>query len=836
MSRRIHIMRGIIQEFFGNGIHGPTVGYIMGENEIKYYFTQSHISEGKYLSEFSLYEQVEFDATAPSGGGLCPVAKNVHHISEQSDSSIITPSSIIETDNNDEDIEQPPEQTQTDEDTENSELSNIGFFKHGRSEHLRFDLLKEKSGEKEVIDKLRRILYVSYIGTHDLGNNSVYQFCILGNTKELKQFVRGRYEFLLVFSHFDKGNWQQKTLRVASSIRQRKEIAERRLLANFYILISNAANVKAEIERIKGGTSAAVIPFTFDEILACSDKKQLQDLLLSRFEEFYFENNMLGEKSAIEEDMLLFGDRGKIADSIVQRCKEGAHSGVFGLRRSGKSSVLRAVIRRLKYNEIKYIDIQSRSDLEHIGSWKLALFDIARRVRIATSSITKQDGETREQFDKRLGLFSTEEDYEKRPTQCFVDDYKRYAKEGEPFVIAIDEIELITYNSATSKIWQDLDAFSGFWGALRDSGCSLVLCGVNSTINERSLIEYKGKTCDNPMYERIHLCADFSKTYLPAFTDEQTKTMINTLGGYSNVAFNNVYSVINRAFGGQPYAIRQFCAFMFDKMKGARKPNEVYEFSMPTFDALVDEFCRSTKGSELFSTILQHVTIYKGEYEMLKHLAFSIESDRIIDEERAREIDHLEKYGIIEYDKKTRYVTFNITRIREYIQSIATKDPIDMNNDERRHYVQDAVAKCEKKLKQYILNYYRYSGGEPAGRTALRNCISANPRANPAPDIATCDFKDFFDHQQFIMYFSAIKKVIVNNWGTLGRGIKDKCNLTKEEFQVYMSHMNAGRSDADHYDAEEMTCPEDWEIDNATMTDFIEAHKKISLIIEAFSL
>ena len=35
-----------------------------------------------------------------------------------------------------------------------------------------------------------------------------------------------------------------------------------------------------------------------------------------------------------------------------------------------------------------------------------------------------------------------------------------------------------------------------------------------------------------------------------------------------------------------------------------------------------------------------------------------------------------------------------------------------------------------------------------------------------------------------------------------------------------MDDLNAGRTDADHYDALDMTCPDDWEIDNETMFRF----------------
>lgn len=164
-----------------------------------------------------------------------------------------------------------------------------------------------------------------------------------------------------------------------------------------------------------------------------------------------------------------------------------------------------------------------------------------------------------------------------------------------------------------------------FLGAMRDGGCSLIVCGVNSTINEINSISFNGENGDNPMYKRILNCADLSSTYLPAFTDEQTKYMINTLGGYSNIGFSNVYSEINGAFGGQPYAIRQFCSYVFERVKEYRQINEVYEVGKATIENLLLEFQNSAEGTSLCEIILQHLTIYKDEYEMLKGMALAPE-------------------------------------------------------------------------------------------------------------------------------------------------------------------------------------------------------------------
>lgn len=792
-------MNGKILEIKDPGGTRPLFGYIMGDDGVKYYFNGKLLADGFYMKDLQAGEAVAFTAAPAQHDAAKPQATNVKSLNAAS--KFYRPEFA----------------------------KSLDLTKVERT-------LKRGSGEMEVLRKLSELLYISYVSSHDMGHHSVFPFCLVGNTSILKQYIRGQYEFLLVFSHFDSCDWQQNTVKAAQAIRLRREIAERRPLVNFYILVSNARNLTDEINKMKGGTSAAIIPFSFSEILS-ADKDVLQELVLSRFEEYYFENNMLGEERAIEEDTLLFGERGKIADSVVQRCVEGKHSGIFGLRRSGKSSVLRAIERRLEYNQIKYATIESRSFLEGLDSWKTALYDIAREIRRRCLGIQQEDGESRADFTKRLQLSSTEDDYARRPTQCFVDDVKLYTRDCSTFVLALDEIELITYNTATSDTWRDLDAYKSFWGALRDSGCSLIVCGVNSTINEKSSISFDGKTCDNPMYERIHTCADFSKTYLPAFTDEQTKDMLNKLGSYSNVAFDHVYTEINRAFGGQPYAIRQFAAYMFEKIKANRKPSEVYQFSKATFDALITEFANSEKGIQLFNTILQHIKIYRDEYEMLEKIALAPEKYRSIEHKDISLIDHLEKYGLIEYDRTTLFVTFNIHAIQEYIQKTATKSPEDMDNDERRRYIQDKVRECERKLKKYILQYYVWFGGEATGRQVLLRHVTVNSNATPTPNGTTCDFKDLFDHSQFKMYFSEIKKIIAwnKNWKSLGQAISN-CGITQAKFESCMEDLNAGRIDADHYDPEDMTCPNGWEISDQTMKDFIAAYKTMAEVFKKLNL
>ncbi len=430
-------MKGIVETLKTSEKNSLEYGFIRLSSGESIYFDSRSLSSDYQMTDFFEGDSVEFSSICNNRIGK-KYAKGVK---------------IINTDN----FSDPPKNNNS---HRIKDFYTSGYFRSLNRTQMQNEHLKDNSGEYGVLQKLKRILYISHVGHHEMGHKgAIFPFCLIGATEFLKTFIHGKYEFLLIFSHFDDCSWQQNTLKAANFIRKRKEIAERRPLVNFYILISNARNLKIEIDKMKGGTEAAIIPFSFEEILNCNNKRQLEDLFINRFGEYLFENNMLGEENPIEDEQLLFGDRGKIADSIVQRCKEGKHSGIFGLRRSGKSSVLRAVTRRLDYAEIKYIIIEARSALETIDSWKTALFDIAKRIRIVTTEMIQDDDETRHDFQERLKLSSTESDYEKHPTQCFVEDVKLYTRSCQTFVIAIDEIELITYNTATSAAWQNLDAY-----------------------------------------------------------------------------------------------------------------------------------------------------------------------------------------------------------------------------------------------------------------------------------------------------------------------------------------------------------------------------------------
>ena len=210
-------MTGYINNILEND-SGYEYGYISGDDGNSYYFDERDLNGRIKMTDFDRLDEVEFEALPSNNGRKYRKAKNV----------ILEKLKGIEGRKNEE------KNNHTEEDREEI----VKFFKPGFAIHMDkkqayAQFLKSNSEEGNVIDKLSQVLYISRIGHHIIDQRSIYQFCMAGVTKTFKQFIQGKYEFLIILSHFDSEDWQSKTLIVDREIRRRREIADRRPLVNF---------------------------------------------------------------------------------------------------------------------------------------------------------------------------------------------------------------------------------------------------------------------------------------------------------------------------------------------------------------------------------------------------------------------------------------------------------------------------------------------------------------------------------------------------------------------------------------------------------------------------
>ena len=100
---------------------------------------------------------------------------------------------------------------------------------------------------------------------------------------------------------------------------------------------------------------------------------------------------------------------------------------------------------------------------------------------------------------------------------------------------------------------------------------------------------------DNPLYNQLK-----AESYLPPFQVIDTKDMVNKLGGYMGLCFDDVVCAkLTQDFGGHPYLIRHFCSTINQYVNENRltKPliisMAIYDKVMPMFvEKSADNYCR----------------------------------------------------------------------------------------------------------------------------------------------------------------------------------------------------------------------------------------------------
>ena len=420
------------------------------------------------------------------------------------------------------------------------------------------------------------------------------------------------------------------------------------------ILISKDSSVQQQVDNFLRNQKEPriIIPFTYDELLAPHSKPE--EMIKKRIRERFYSRDLFGFQEALTEDRYFFGRRDLIFELLNQHLS-GSCSGIFGLRKTGKTSILYGVKRALdrKKSTAVYIDCM----ILHLQSWNSALYEVMRNVVVSCG--VKQS------------TIHTKEDYMdvSAVTSLFAEDIEKVylANQKKSILIIFDEIENISFGTSPSESWQNGDAFIKFWQSLRSIFqlyaprriFTYLIAGTNPRCVEQPTIN---KT-DNPIFSQ------FPPHYIAPFSFEKAKEMIGKLGGYMGLSFDDeTIKQIVADFGGHPLLIRQQCSYVHKKVAMERRPITI---SMEEYLKYKDSFYRESGGFIQYAKMILGVleNWYKDEYEMLKYLANGQTRDfEYFANESPDMIAHLLNYGIIDRTNDGTYY-FKIDVLKQYLRS-----------------------------------------------------------------------------------------------------------------------------------------------------------------------
>lgn len=626
--------------------------------------------------------------------------------------------------------------------------------------------------EVKILEFLsRKYWYVTRVDRINIAGSS-YNTAFIKPTKEISVGFNLYREVVVVFSSYEK--FEPRSLDAVDSL----DVQELRLEEICCVIISKDDDVTTKIATYlkSNQESRVIIPFTYSELLSTDD----DEFVPNKFRKLFYQRDLFDIQDPLQTDLYFFG-RTDLIHEIVNKHLCSQNIGIFGLRKTGKTSILYGVERvlRKKGSVSVFIDCQTL----HLQEWKDALFFIISKSR-ECCSVSKNKLHTKDEY--RSG----------DTAEMFKDDILSiYKQNGKRSVLLIfDEIEHITFGTSASKDWNTGEAFVKFWQVIRsayqqmhkETVFTYLIAGTNPHCVEQSRID----RVDNPLF------AQFNPTFIEPFTYIQTKEMVQRLGGYMGLDFpDTICSHLVEDFGGHPLLIRQMCSFLHRNIHETRP----FQIDKSLYNNVKRVFYRSSAGFNKYAEMVLNVleNDYPDEYYMLTNLAIGdIDSFNELVALDIAYISHLLNYGIICENAKHDGYTFKIEAIAEFLKQKNKYHRVHLTQDEKWAEIGERRNKLEPKLRNFVRIQLKSGIGLVQATEKIKSALIGEDPSNKGKinRMRSPSYNDFFDPNKVNIYLKTLFKVIIANYESCFR------NLIDEDIEIFSAKTKIitsyGRPDA----------------------------------------
>lgn len=394
-----------------------------------------------------------------------------------------------------------------------------------------------------------------------------------------------------------------------------------------------------------------IVPMSVAEL---EDPKRGPMFVRSRISETLGQLDLFGMTSPITSDRYFFGRGDVVQQLIVRLVERSENAGLFGLRKTGKTSSLFALMRRLDERPVlvEYMDCQNPGI--HAARWWQVLQAIVERCANSLKIHHKRHVSTSKYEPHTAG-------------NMFLQDLRSIITTGnvERVVVLFDEIEYITpqISGALGRHWDD--DFVPFWQTIRavhqevQGRLTFLLAGVNPSAVTTSHFQ----TQPNPIFQLAQ------PTYLAPLTTPQVREMVRTIGRYCGLNIEEpVYGYLADIYGGHPFLIRIACSEVARQVDTSN-PERRALVSQKNFDACRVEI-HARLERPIRDILLSLVWWYPEEYDVLSILADG-DADFVKEymEGDPDSVVRFARYGLLSEDGEG----FAIADVREFLKKNGKK-------------------------------------------------------------------------------------------------------------------------------------------------------------------
>ncbi|MEO8662183.1 MAG: cold shock domain-containing protein [Bryobacteraceae bacterium] len=385
-------------------------------------------------------------------------------------------------------------------------------------------------------------------------------------------------------------------------------------------------------------------------------------VLRAALDRWLYRRDLFATNSPVEGRRFFGRDKplAELRDSIAA----GVPSGIFGLRKVGKTSLLKEAQRRSmeQGDLVIYLDLSRLpsdvSDCRWIY-WKLAGGLREQAARLLGGAFRWRLGGEFDDFLDIPSSFPVATAFDSDLTRLLQALRKSPVSARPRVVFLIDEIERILPSSLGKAGFEGFFEFFSYLRGVAQENREFVVTvtGANASICETA--QYQGR--DNPVFNY------FKEVYLQLLEFPECATMLRELGRGMGIRFDPSASERIYDFtGGHPFFTRQFCSFISQQY-----PARPLIVSRSMVDPLLSQYLslRSDDFQEIAERLSRDFPDELGICVLLAQEGGTVtraRADVIFSESAGSSVRHLTGYQILQVDPERAYI--KISMLSEWLQ------------------------------------------------------------------------------------------------------------------------------------------------------------------------
>lgn len=471
---------------------------------------------------------------------------------------------------------------------------------------------------------------VNYGAVLNEANTKITAF-ILDPEDFIKEGFGLEKETMLIISSFSR--MEERTISAVEKILEKYPFNNRAdKLCYFLVSEDEAVNEWLNLHYDAAANSRIVIPFNKKEILG---NKGNQWFIRERLRKYSFDKDLFGYTLPLQNDSSFFG-RQQILGRYIDAIKRCQNRGIFGLRKTGKTSLLFKIMRTIKEQKIGQVFFfDCKNPQIRKKRWYELLYDINMSIsgRLGIKNFVGGNNE--------LDIVS-----------AFRYLMKRASERRIKIILIFDEIEYISYFAKQDAHWKQdyFDFWQTMWSEQSTfANLCFIICGVNSYVTEKDSIE----GIQNPLFGIIQ------SEYLKGLTYEETTTMIKTLGKRMGLKFQyDGIQLLYEQYGGHPMLTRMACSWLNRSIYMEQRPITLTKKQIQDFQNEIDS---DPSFFSYFGHIVSEIKqFYPDEYEMLEILSAGQIDDFLELSSASEFVQHLISYGLIAKEKNMPVISLPV--------------------------------------------------------------------------------------------------------------------------------------------------------------------------------